>query len=113
MATIGQASLLCFHPGHLGGVHIGKIDENFFLELIRCESHVGEMINTLVVLRKKQAPSVMASLVTQSSGFAKVVIGVVVVVVVVLVVAGAGGAVGVGQSLPWHSWQMAPMLLPR
>ena len=85
----------------------------FFLELIRCESHVGEMINTLVVLRKKQAPSVMASLVTQSSGFAKVVIGVVVVVVVVLVVAGAGVDGFAGQSLPWHSWQMAPILLPR
>ena len=110
MATISNASFFCFHPGHLGGVHIGKIDENFFLELIRCESHVGELTNTSVVLRKKQAPSLF---VTQSSGFGKVVIGVVVVVVVVLVVAGAGGAVGVGQSLPWHSWQMAPILLPR
>ena len=80
-----------------------------FVELIRCESHVGEMINTLVVLRKKQAPSSAAVFVTQSSGFAKVVIGVVVVVVVVLVVALAGVD---GQSLPRHSWQMAPMLLP-
>ena len=59
------------------------------------------------MLRKKQAPSLF---VTQSSGFAKVVIGVVVVVVVVLVVALAGVD---GQSLPRHSWQMAPMLLPR
>ena len=71
------------------------------------------MTNTLVVLRKKQAPSSAAVFVTQSSGFAKVVIGVVVVVVVVLVVAGAGAGVGVGQYLPRHSWQMAPMLLPR
>ena len=66
-----------------------------------------EVTNTSVVLRKKQAPSLF---VTQSSGFAKVVIGVVVVVVVVLVVALAGVD---GQSLPRHSWQMAPMLLPR
>ena len=97
VATISHASLFCFDPGHLGGVQSGKIDENFFLELIRCESHVGEVTNTSVVLRKKQAPSLF---VTQSSGFAKVVIGVVVVVVVVLVVALAGVD---GQSLPRHS----------
>ena len=107
MATIGHASFFCFHPGHLGGVQIEKIDEIFFLELMRYESHLGEVTNTSVVLRKKQAPSLF---VTQSSGFAKVVIGVVVVVVVVLVVALAGVD---GQSLPRHSWQMAPMLLPR
>ena len=74
---------------------------------MRCESHLGEVTNTSVVLRKKQAPSLS---VTQLSGFGKVVIGVVVVVVVVLVVALAGVD---GQSLPRHSWQMAPMLLPR
>ena len=82
----------------------------FFLELIRCESHLGEVTNTSVLLRKRQAPSLF---VTQSSGFAMVVIGVVVVVVVVLVVAGAGVDGFAGQSLPWHSWQMAPILLPR
>ena len=31
MATIGHASFFCFHPGHLGGVQIEKIDEIFFL----------------------------------------------------------------------------------
>ena len=81
--------------------------KTFFLELIRCESHVGEVTNTSVVLRKKQAPSLF---VMQSSGFAIVVIGVVVVVAVVIVVALAEVD---GQSLPMHSWQMAPMLLPR
>ena len=86
---------------------MGRSLKNFFLELIRCESNVGDVTNTSVVLRKRQAPSLF---VMQSSGFAKVVIGVVVVVVVVLVVALAGVD---GQSLPRHSWQMAPMLLPR
>ena len=86
------------------------METGFFLELIQCESHVRHVTNTLVVLRKKQAPSSAAVFVTQSSGFAKVVIGVVVVVDVVLVVALAGVD---GQSLPRHSWQMAPMLLPR
>ena len=81
--------------------------KSFFLELMRCESHLGKVTNTSVVLRKKQAPSLS---VTQLSGFGKVVIGVVVVVVVVVVVALAGVD---GQSLPRHSWQMAPMLLPR
>ena len=84
------------------------IETGFFSELIQCESHVRHVTNTSVVLKKKQDPS--AVFVTQSSGFAKVVIGVVVVVVVVVVVAGAGVD---GQSLPGHSWQMAPMLLPR
>ena len=78
---------------------------------MQSESHVRHVTNTLVVLKKKQAPP--SVFVTQSSGFAKVVIGVVVVVVVVLVVAGAGVDGFAGQSLPWHSWQMAPILLPR
>ena len=85
--------------------------KSFFLELMRCESHVGEVTNTSVVLRKKQAPSLFMM---QSSGFAKVVIGVVIVVVFIVVVVAALVVVGfAGQSLPRHSWQMAPMLLPR